>query len=51
MPLMTETAQIENVEQSTQKHLWQAFYWISYPFDIHSVDLSIYGNESGASAL
>jgi DHA1 family multidrug resistance protein-like MFS transporter len=35
----------------TIKSLWQAVYWVSYPFGIVSFVLPIYGKELGASAV
>ena len=36
---------------TTIKFLWQAVYWVSYPFGILSFVLPIYGKELGGSAL
>jgi DHA1 family multidrug resistance protein-like MFS transporter len=43
--------EIANTKISTRKQLWQAVYWVSYPFGILSFVLPIYGKELGASAL
>jgi DHA1 family multidrug resistance protein-like MFS transporter len=44
-------AESTNTKISTRKQLWQAVYWVSYPFGILSFVLPIYGKELGASAL
>jgi len=36
---------------ATIKFLWQAVYWVSYPFGILHFVLPIYGKELGASAV
>jgi len=50
---MLDSSSIENEEirLSSRKKLWQAVYWVSYPFGILSFVLPIYGKELGASAL
>ena len=35
----------------TLKNLWQAIFWVSFPFGILTFVLPIYGKQLGASAL